>query len=118
MVEHVRALQNEKMDLDVAVDRTIDEMPGDFLIRNFLVGNRAEVKLMFLTEYNEEKMLEMEGKEKFDEGYSQGISQGISQGKFDMLVTLLKEKTITFTKAVEKSGVSANEFTRITGIKP
>ena len=45
------------------MDRAIDEMPEDYVIRSFLVVNRAEVKNMFLTEYNEEKVLEQERKE-------------------------------------------------------
>ena len=36
------------------------------MIRNFLAVNRAEVKNMFLTEYNEEKVLEQERKEAVD----------------------------------------------------
>ena len=32
------------MSLEEAVDCTLDEMPVDFHIREFLIGNRAEVK--------------------------------------------------------------------------
>ena len=35
----------------------VDEMPEDFVIKKFIVANRAEVKVMLLTEYNEEKVL-------------------------------------------------------------
>ena len=41
------------MDLDSAVDEAFDEM-----LDGFLMMNKAEVKNMFLTEYNEEKVLE------------------------------------------------------------
>ena len=63
LVDAVRRHQAEKMDLDAAVDAAIDEMPADFLLKSFLIENRAEVKDMFLTEYNEEKVLEKERQE-------------------------------------------------------
>ena len=38
---------------------TIDEMPDDFVIREFLFANRAGMKAMFLTEYDEEREKEL-----------------------------------------------------------
>ena len=35
-------------------------MPDDFLIKKFLLKNKAEVKGMFLTEYDQEKVLAYE----------------------------------------------------------
>ena len=40
------------MDLDAAVDAALDGMPDTFMIKEFVLGNRSEVKSMFLTEYN------------------------------------------------------------------
>ena len=42
---------------EAAIDRAIEEMPKDFLIREFVVAHRAEVKDMCLTEYNEAEVL-------------------------------------------------------------
>ncbi len=44
---------------ETAIDRAIREMPDDFEIKNFLISNRAEVKDMCLTEYNETETLEL-----------------------------------------------------------
>ena len=63
LVDAVRRHQKEKMDLEAAVDAAVDEMPEDFVIREFIVANRAEVKTMLLTEYNEEKVMEKERQE-------------------------------------------------------
>jgi hypothetical protein len=41
----------------------IDEMPDEFLLKGFLMAHRAEVKGMFLTEYDEEKTLRQEREE-------------------------------------------------------
>lgn len=63
LVDAVRRHQDEKMNLDAAVDASLDEMPDSFVIKSFLIGNRAEVKSMLLTEYNEEKVMQKERQE-------------------------------------------------------
>lgn len=55
---------NASNKIEAAIDRAIHEMPKDFeirnfLISNFLISNRAEVKDMCLTEYNETETLEL-----------------------------------------------------------
>ena len=50
LVERVRQHQRELRNFEAAVDVAIDEMPDDFVIREFLFANRAGVKAMFLTE--------------------------------------------------------------------
>ena len=64
----VRQRQAEKMNLDVAVDAALEEMPEEFVIRRFLLANRAEVKNMFLTEFDEEKFKRQERAEGKAEG--------------------------------------------------
>ena len=59
LVERVRQHQRELRNFEVAVDVAIDEMPDDFVIREFLFANRAGVKAMFLTEYDEEREKEL-----------------------------------------------------------
>ncbi|MBR6837380.1 MAG: hypothetical protein IKM72_15455, partial [Oscillospiraceae bacterium] len=72
--------QKEETDLEAAVERAVDEMPEDFVIKKFIVANRAEVKVMLLTEYNEEKVLKMERKEGWAEGKAEGRAEGLSEG--------------------------------------
>ena len=55
MRHHQRVLHN----FEAAVDAAIDEMPEDFVIRAFLLANRAGVKAMFLTEYDKEREFEL-----------------------------------------------------------
>ena len=53
--------------VEEAIDRAIEEMPDGFEIKKLIVANRAEVKDMCLTEYNEAEAMEMfkeEGREK------------------------------------------------------
>lgn len=57
-VEEIR--RNKKgMGIEEAVDKAIDDMPVEFKIRKCLIGNRAEVKDMCITEYNEAETMQM-----------------------------------------------------------
>ena len=60
LVDTVRRYQKIMKDIEQAVDVAISEMPDDFLIKKFLIANKAEVKGMFLTEYDQEKVLHQE----------------------------------------------------------
>lgn len=59
---------NSSNKAETAIDRAIREMPDDFEIKNFLISNRAEVKDMCLTEYNETETLELFRQEGRQEG--------------------------------------------------
>ena len=91
LVDAVRRHQSEKMDLDAAVDATIDEMPDAYVIKPFLVENRAEVKSMFLTEYNEEKVLEKERLE----GRREGLQEGRQEMSIEVATDLIKEGSLS-----------------------
>ena len=57
LVETIRTNQRTMRNLETAIDAAIDEMPDEFVIKRFLLMNKAEVKGMFLTEYDQEKVL-------------------------------------------------------------
>ena len=59
LVDRVRQHQRVMKDFEAAVDAAIDDMPEDFVIRTFLLANRAGVKAMFLTEYDKEREFEL-----------------------------------------------------------
>lgn len=63
LVETIRVNQRTMRNLEAAIDATIDEMPDEFVIKKFLLQNKAEVKGMFLTEYDQEKVLLQERRE-------------------------------------------------------
>ena len=70
LVDSVRKHQAENMELNPAVDATLTEMPDDYVIKEFLVANQAEVKNMFLSDYNEQRILEKERAEGIEEEYN------------------------------------------------
>ena len=57
-MEAIRRHKKTIKDLEATINATIDEMPDDFSIKRFLMMNKAEVKGMFPTEYDQEKVLE------------------------------------------------------------
>ena len=60
LVDAIRRHQKKLKNLEAAIDAAINEMPDEFAIKEFLLQNKAEVKGMFLTEYDQEKVLEQE----------------------------------------------------------
>lgn len=68
LIDSIRRYQKELKNLEAAVDRAINEMPEDFLIRRFLLMHKAEVKGMFLTEWDQKKVLAQERAEAMREG--------------------------------------------------
>ncbi|MBR0221588.1 MAG: hypothetical protein IJQ63_07430 [Synergistaceae bacterium] len=99
LVDAVRRHQKTKKNLEAAVDAAIAEMPDDFSIKNFLLLNKAEVKGMFLTEYDQEKVLEQERRDSerrgekrgFNKGLNQGLDQGLNQAHEQTAKTMLKK---------------------------
>ena len=62
LVETIRTNQKVMRNLEVAIDAAINEM-ADFVIKKFLLSNKVEVKGMFLTEWDQEKVLAQERRE-------------------------------------------------------
>ena len=67
LVDTIRRYQRELKNLEAAVDAALDEMPDEFMIKKFLLLNKAEVKGMFLTEYDQTKVLAQERREAVNE---------------------------------------------------
>ena len=72
--------------VETAIDRAIYEMPGDFEIKDFLISNRAEVKDMCLTEYNETETLELFRQEGLQEGLQAGRKEGLQVGRQETML--------------------------------
>ena len=116
LVDTVRRHQREKMDLDAAVDAALDGMPEEYLIKTFLMGNRAEVKKMFLTEYNEEKVLEKEReegrREGREEGRREGHQEGVNQARVENIKNLMESLKLTAKQAMDALKIPDSERER------
>lgn len=69
------------MIVDTAVDEALTNMPEDFVIKPFLMANRAEVKIMFLTEYTEKETIEGFHEDGYEAGIIDGERKGRRQGQ-------------------------------------
>ena len=83
LVDKIRTNQKNKQDLERAVELALSEMPDDFIIKKFLLANKAEVKGMFLTEWDQEKVLAQERRD--------SIKQGINQANERVAIDMLRE---------------------------
>ena len=81
LVEAIRRNQKVMRNLEAAIDAAIEEMPDEFVIKRFLLQNQAEVKGMFLTEYDQNKVLAQERQE--------GINEDRRRVATDMLIEKL-----------------------------
>ena len=80
LVQNIRE-NGRKMGIEEAVDKAINEMPEEFEIRTFLIGNRAEVKQMCITEYNETETMQLFEEQGRREGRKEGRKEGIGIGE-------------------------------------
>lgn len=115
LVDAVRRHQAEKMDLDAAVDASMDEMSDEFVIKPFLMENRVEVKNMFLTEYNEEKVMEKER----EEGRQEGRQEGERKRSEEIASNMLKEGGVSaafISKMTELSEEAVRKLAKTLGV--
>ncbi|MBR1442407.1 MAG: hypothetical protein IJ583_02615, partial [Firmicutes bacterium] len=75
-VDRIREKQKIMNSLEDAVDASIEEMSDNYVIKPFLIENRAEVKYRCITEYDEEKTLAALKKEYREEGREEGRAEG------------------------------------------
>ena len=132
-VDRVRVLQKDKRELEECVDTALKDLPDDSLIKPFLLANKAEVKRMCITEYNEKKTLDQkieegieiglekgraEGREEGrKEGRKEGKAEGRAEGIFETLGNLVEKGYLTLMQAAEEANMTISEFEAKTGLK-
>ena len=79
-VENVRQGVRVGKTLEEAVDEAISKSLKEGVLKDLLKKNRAEVRNVVLTEYNEEQHIKNEKNISYDDGFNDGIERGISQG--------------------------------------
>jgi hypothetical protein len=87
--------------LEEAVDAALEELPDDSLIKPFLLANKAEVKRMCITEYDEART----------------FAEQREDGALDILVSLIKKGLLTLAQAAEEAHMTVAEFEAKTGLK-
>ena len=80
----------------------LETMPKDFVIRPFLIANKADVKHMILTEYKKEEVLLSVAEEH--------EARGKVKGTLLALDTLVQKGRLTLEDAAEEAGMTVEEF--------
>jgi hypothetical protein len=109
-VEEIRKIKKNGNEIGIAVDMALDSMPEDFVIRQFLLENRAEVKDVFLTEYNEQKTMAAFK----DEGYEEGRNDE----KISLAINLIKMGMGTLEKIAEATGLPLTKVQELAAQNP
>ena len=109
-VYSVRENLKRTRNLEVAIDLTIAEMTEESVIKPFLMKNRAEVKSMFITEYDEARTFAEQKEEGREQGLEEGRAEGRAEGGLMMLVNLVKDGLLTVSQAAEKVNMTVPEF--------
>ena len=107
-VEKVRENMTSNMTLEDAVDSAINDMPKDYQIRKFLIKNRAEVKNMCLTEYDQAETMQLFK----EEGREEGIKEGIKEGRIEDVKNLMKNLKMSAKQALSSIGIPESEHSK------
>ena len=94
--------------LEEAVDKAITDLAEDSAIKPFIIKNKAEVKRMCITEYDEERA--------FSEQKEEGIEIGLERGILKTLAELVRDGILTITDAAKRAGITVSEFEAKTGM--
>ena len=91
-VETVRQGVRAGKTLEEAVDGAISKSLNEGVLKDLLKKNRAEVRNVVLTEYNEELHLKNVRECGYEEGYDNGYDSGLDQGRKQKEVDLIIKK--------------------------
>ena len=80
MREYISKYSGKDFSDEEAVKMAVDECINEYVLREFLLENKAEVVKMFLTEYNEKQTLENTYNDGVEVGKEKGIEIGKAQG--------------------------------------
>ena len=79
-------------------EMTVSILPDNSLIKPFLLANKAEVKRMCITEYDEERT------------FAEQKEEGIAEGKVNTLIELVNDGILTLSDAAKRAGMTDEEF--------
>ena len=83
-------------------------MPDDFIIKPFIIANRAEVKNMLFEEFDEKKYKNLFIEEGREEGREEGIAENRISTARNLLASGVSDDII-----INSTGISAVEFEKI-----
>ena len=120
-IAKIRDNQKITNNIEKSVDMAIEELDETSPIKEFIIQNKAEVRHMCITEYDETKVLAAEREEGRAEGRiegrAEGRAEGMVSGALNMLTDLVKDGILSIGIAAQKANMSVSEFELKTGLK-
>lgn len=84
-IEEIRLNQKKKMSLKEAVETAVDSCIAKGILRDILLGNKAEMTKMILEEYDENLHISNEKEISYHEGFEDGIEKGRAEERQNTL---------------------------------
>ena len=97
-IDRVRMYQKDSDNLEEAIDKAVEDLPDNSMIKQFLMINKAEVKRMCITEYDEERTL------------NETREEGREEGALQTLIKLVTKGILTLSQAAEEADMTVAEF--------
>ena len=101
-VDRIRKNLQETEELESAVELAIEQMSDTSLIKPFIMANRAEVKRMCITEYDEAQTMAM-----FKE---EGRAEGRAEERIKLLFDFVNDGIIDIEEAAKRAKITKAEF--------
>ena len=111
-VARVRKYTKE-MNLDVAVERAVDECIREGILEKFLRTNRAEVIAVSIFEYNKDEEEKKLRRAEYEAGYDSGFDAGKETELNNLLHRMLKNRKYSDTDIAEVTGIAAEKIKEI-----
>ena len=120
-IDRVRRYADMNMssaEIEKAVDKAVNECIKEGVLADFLAAHKAEVKGMILTDYDEEKTMEMFKREYRQDGYSEGRLEGeqIGYSKGEEIGRNLEKLNIAMN--MKAKGMSDKEIADLLDVTP
>ncbi len=80
-VARIREYTAQRIPVENAVDRTVDECIKEGILEDFLKKNKSEVMKMSIYEYDEERIREVLRRDAIEEGLEEGRKEGREKGR-------------------------------------
>ena len=106
IIHHIMSY-NKEIGLAEAITKVIGEMPGDFVLKPFMVRHRSEVLDMLLTEYNEVEEREIMCQDAWEDGEASGIKKAKREDAKKMLALSMDTATISAVTGLSESDINA-----------
>ena len=105
LIARIRFYQDQGFDIQQSVDLAMDELSDDSVIKPFLIQNKAEVRRMCITEYDEVRTMNMFK----EEGIEEGRLEGREEEKVNNIKNLMETLKFTAHQAMDALRIPESE---------